>query len=82
MCVCVCVRAHVLRGLLLISLDSDGVIMMMLLYCTIIISASHRGDSGSVSQPEGLFLYGLSVVLPPVQKHTHQGHLDSPVFLR
>lgn len=52
MCVvCVCV----LRGVLLISLDSDGVIMMLLLllHCTI-ISAPHCEHSGSISQLGGL----------------------------
>lgn len=50
MFVCVCV----LRGMLLISLDSDGVIMMLLLLHCTIISAPHCDDSGSISQLGGL----------------------------
>lgn len=71
-CVCVCV----LWGLL----DSDGVIMMMMLHWTI-ISAPHCEDSGSISQLGGVFVCAVSVVLPTVQL-THWGHLDAPVYLR
>lgn len=70
--VCVCV----LWGLL----DSDGVIMMMMLHWTI-ISAPHCEDSGSISQLGGVFVCAVSVVLPTVQL-THWGHLDAPVYLR
>lgn len=51
---CMCVSVCVLRGVLLISLDSDGVIMMLLLLHCTIISAPHCEDSGSISQLGGL----------------------------